>query len=38
MVKVIERSGMVLEAIRQEQELLDGVPQDLLYFGKMSGY
>ena len=38
MVKVIERSAMVLEAIRQEQELLDGVPQDLLYFGKMSGY
>lgn len=34
MIKVIERSGMKLEAIRVLQELLDGIPQDLLYYGK----
>jgi ribosomal-protein-alanine N-acetyltransferase len=36
MVKLMERSGMRLEAIRPAQELLDGVPQDMLYFGKFS--
>jgi RimJ/RimL family protein N-acetyltransferase len=34
MVKLMERSGMTLEAVRPQQELLDGVPQDMLYFGK----
>ncbi len=34
MVKLMERSAMTLEAIRPQQELLDGVPQDMLYFGK----
>lgn len=34
MIKLMERSGMDLEAVRPKQELLDGVPQDLLYFGK----
>lgn len=33
MVKIIERSGMTFEAIRPEQELLDGLPQDILYYG-----
>ena len=36
MVKLMERSGMTLEGIRPAQELLDGVPQDMLYFGKFS--
>lgn len=36
MVKLMERSGMTLEAVRPAQELLDGVPQDMLYFGKFS--
>lgn len=34
MVRIMERSGMTLEAVRPGQELLDGVPQDLVYFGK----
>lgn len=38
MLKLMERSGMVLEAVWPQQELLDGVPQDLLYFGKFSGH
>lgn len=36
MVRIIEHSGMVLEGMRPGQELLDGVPQDLLYFGKFT--
>lgn len=34
MVRIMERSGMTLEAVRPGQEVLDGVPQDLVYFGK----
>jgi len=34
MVKLMKRSGMTLEAIRPAQELLDGVPQDMVYFAK----
>jgi ribosomal-protein-alanine N-acetyltransferase len=34
MVKLMERSGMTLEAVRPQQEMLDGVPQDMLYFGR----
>jgi ribosomal-protein-alanine N-acetyltransferase len=34
MVRIMERSGMSLEAVRPGQEMLDGVPQDLVYFGK----
>lgn len=37
MVKIMERSGMVLEAVRPQQELLDGVPQDLVYYGIFRG-
>ena len=33
MVKIMERSGMALEAVRPQQELLDGAPQDLVYYG-----
>jgi ribosomal-protein-alanine N-acetyltransferase len=34
MVRIMERSGMMNEATRAEQELLDGVAQDILYFAK----
>jgi ribosomal-protein-alanine N-acetyltransferase len=34
MVRLMERSGMSLEAVRPDQELLDGAPQDLVYYGK----
>lgn len=34
MIKLMERSGMTLEAMHPKQELLDAVPQDLLYYGK----
>lgn len=37
MVKLMERSGMSLEAIQVKQELLDGMPQDLLYYAKFRG-
>ena len=33
MVRLMEHSGMTLEAVRPQQELLDGMPQDLLYYG-----
>lgn len=36
MVRIMERAGMTLEAIRPKQELLDGQPVDLLYYGKFS--
>jgi RimJ/RimL family protein N-acetyltransferase len=34
MIRIMERAGMAHEATRAEQELLDGIPQDLLYFAK----
>lgn len=34
MVKIMEKSGMALEAVRPGQELLEERPQDLMYFGK----
>lgn len=34
MVKIMQKTGMTLEAIRPAQELLEGRAQDLLYFGK----
>ncbi len=34
MIKIMERSGMHLEATRQKQEIVDGVPVDILYFAK----
>ncbi|WP_225739423.1 GNAT family N-acetyltransferase [Chlorobium phaeovibrioides] len=34
MIKLMKRSGMVLEAMRPKQELLNGQPQDMLYYGK----
>jgi len=34
MVKIMERSGMHIEAIRLQQEIVEGEPQDVLYFAK----
>ena len=34
MTRIMERSGMRLEAIRSQQELVDGEPQDMLYFAQ----
>jgi ribosomal-protein-alanine N-acetyltransferase len=34
MVRIMERSGMLLEAVRVQQELVDQVPQDALYYAK----
>ena len=36
MIKIMERAGMLHEATRARQELLDGQPQDLLYFARFS--
>jgi [ribosomal protein S5]-alanine N-acetyltransferase len=38
MINLMERSGMKLEAIRPKQELLDGIPQDILLYGKLSDH
>ena len=37
MVKLMERSGMHLEAVRKAQEIVDGRPEDILYYAKFSG-
>ncbi|MDP3511304.1 MAG: GNAT family protein [Sulfuritalea sp.] len=34
MTRIMERSGMRLEAVRSQQEMVDGEPQDALYFAK----
>jgi RimJ/RimL family protein N-acetyltransferase len=34
MVHIMERSGMTLEAVRPQQELLEGVAQDLVFYGR----
>ncbi len=34
MVKIMERSGMQLEAVRERQEILDGEALDVLYFAR----
>jgi RimJ/RimL family protein N-acetyltransferase len=34
MVRVAEKSGMRLEAVRQQQELVHGQPTDMLYFAR----
>lgn len=36
MVKIMENCEMKLEAVRPGQVLLDGVPQDMVYYGKFS--
>lgn len=37
MVRIMEQCGMALEAVRPQQELLDGAPQDLVYYGRIKG-
>lgn len=34
MTRIMERSGMHLEAVRAQQEMVDGEPQDVLHFAK----
>ena len=36
MVKIMEQSGMKLEAVRHQQELIEGKPVDLLYYAKFA--
>lgn len=36
MVKIMEESGMTLEAVRQRQELIEGQAVDLLYYARFS--
>jgi RimJ/RimL family protein N-acetyltransferase len=37
MIKLMERSGMVLEAIRKSQEIVEKCPVDMLYYAKFNG-
>jgi len=37
MVRIMEKSGMTLEAVHRGQELLENKPQDLLYYAKYPG-
>ncbi len=36
MVKIMEQSGMTLEAVRQRQELIEGQAVDLLYYARFA--
>lgn len=36
MVRIMEKAGMKLEAIRSAQEVVDGVAVDMLYFCKFA--
>lgn len=36
MLRIMERAGMELEAVRRHQELVDNQPQDALYFAKFA--
>lgn len=37
MIRLADRSGMIQEATRRDQELVDGRPYDILYFAHFSG-
>jgi ribosomal-protein-alanine N-acetyltransferase len=37
MIKLMERSGMALEATRKAQEIIEGSPVDMLYYAKFNG-
>jgi [ribosomal protein S5]-alanine N-acetyltransferase len=37
MIRLMERSGMVLEATRRAQELVDGAPEDIVYYARFAG-
>jgi len=34
MLRIMDRSGMTIDAVRSDHELLNGTPQDLIYFSK----
>ena len=36
MVRLMERSGMTLEGVRREQELVEGVPQDIVLYARFA--
>ena len=36
MVRIMEQSGMELEAVRARQELIEGLPVDLLYYARFA--
>ena len=36
MAKIMEQSGMMLEAIRRNQEIIEDKPTDILYYAKFS--
>jgi RimJ/RimL family protein N-acetyltransferase len=36
MIKIMERSGMSLEATRKSQEIIEGCPVDMLYYAKFN--
>lgn len=36
MVRLMERSGMSLEGVRRAQELVDGLPEDMVLYGKFA--
>ena len=36
MKRIIEKSGMLFEGLRRQQEIVEGVAYDLLYYGKIS--
>jgi RimJ/RimL family protein N-acetyltransferase len=38
MIKLMERSGMILEATRKAQEVVEGCPVDIVYYAKFHGY
>jgi ribosomal-protein-alanine N-acetyltransferase len=37
MIRIMERAGMHREAVRRNQELVDGQPHDVLYFAQFAG-
>ncbi len=38
MVRIMERSGMHLEAVRRAQEIIDGEPVDLVYYARFANH
>jgi ribosomal-protein-alanine N-acetyltransferase len=37
MIRIMERSGMHREAVRRQQELVEGEPHDILYYARFRG-
>jgi RimJ/RimL family protein N-acetyltransferase len=37
MIRIMQACGMVADGVRKGQELVDGVPQDVLYFARFHG-